>query len=367
MTLTVSATNSEVPLPVNTVFNSRFLRKARPLCPYFVGSMPGRIARGEGTATVTWRRFNTSIDNSSAIAPTTSTLGELTGTASYMQGRSPDTVHRSNVTATVAKYGQFYILSEEVLDFNPGGTFEEIVDTLAVSGGRSLNRLMRNLLDDNATDIYASGTSDGDVDSAIRLADVRNAVNVLEKNAAMPFAPMTEGSTNVGTLPIQEAYWGLCHPDVAIDLVDISGFIDVQQYAGQVATMPGEFGTLPVAGTGVRFIRSPDATVDTDAGASISSFDLNAGSSSVDLYRTCIFGKEAFGSLGLGMAYSDGIFRAGDRNNLFELIVKRPEQSGTSDPFNEITTVAWKARWAGAQLNANWSRVISSGATNIAN
>lgn len=366
MALTVSATDSEVPLPVNTVFQQRFLRNARPLAPYYLGSMAGRISREEGAKQVTWRRFNTSMDNASGISPTTSALSEVT-TASYMQGQTPDTVHRSDVTATVAKYGQFYILSEEVLTFNPGGSFEQIVDTMSISGGRSLNQLQRNVLEDNATAIHSGGaSSDGAVTSGITLNDIRNAVNALDKNAAMPFAPMTSGDTNIGTAPISQSYWGLTHPDVAQDVSKLPGFHSIETYNGQVATMDGEFGSLTVGGTSVRFVKSPDASVDSDAGGTQSGTGLQ-GTSSVDLYSTVIYGRDAWGSVGLGRMYPDGMYRAGE-SDIVELITKGPgvdKPSGTDDPFDEVTTVAWKAWHAGAQLNSNWSRVIRSGATDL--
>jgi hypothetical protein len=40
---------------------------------------------------------------------------------------------------------------------------------------------------------------------------------------------------------------------------------------------------------------------------------------------------------------------------------------GPSDPFDEIATLAWKAFYAGAVLNANWSRALRSGATDLTN
>ena len=74
MALTISATDSEVPKPVNVAFEQTLLRTARPLAVYFIGSQPGELALHKGTATIGWRRFNTSADNASGIAPTTTAL-----------------------------------------------------------------------------------------------------------------------------------------------------------------------------------------------------------------------------------------------------------------------------------------------------
>ena len=72
--------------------------------------------------------------------------------------------------------------------------------------------------------------------------------------------------------------------------------------------------------------------------------------------------------MGLGKSHTDGIYRAGDENGMFEIIAKgaaTSRKSGTSDPYDEITTIAWKAFHTGAILNANWGRSIRSGATLI--
>ena len=121
MGLTVSATDQEVPKPVNVAFEQTLLRNARPLAVYYIGSQPGELMEHRGTATIGWRRFNTSADNSSAIAPTTTALSEITGNAAYGMGRTPDTVHRTDTTAVVAKYGQFFYVNEEVDVFYKAG------------------------------------------------------------------------------------------------------------------------------------------------------------------------------------------------------------------------------------------------------
>src|SRR5687767_10829902 len=107
MALTISATDSELPKPINAVFQQTFLRRAQQHCPYYLGSMPGRLTKQMGTSTIKWRRVE-------AETPTTTALSELTGTAAYMQGRDADAPSITDVTATVAKYGQFYIVNEEV-------------------------------------------------------------------------------------------------------------------------------------------------------------------------------------------------------------------------------------------------------------
>jgi len=70
--------------------------------------------------------------------------------------------------------------------------------------------------------------------------------------------------------------------------------------------------------------------------------------------------------VGFGEMYSDGSFMAGDDLSPVQLIVKGLGSGGTSDPYNEISTIAWKAWHTGKVLNANWARVIRCASTSLA-
>ena len=357
MALVISATDTELPKPLNAVFNQTLLRNARNRAPYFAGVMPGSLTRQNGSNVAMWRR----IEN---LTPATTALAELTGNASYGQGRDSAALSVTNVTATMSKYGNFVILNEEVDLYNFAGQFDKILEVIGINAGQSLNRLQRDIGEDNATLLYSNGASDGAVNTIISLDRIKQAINLLDRQSAMTFTPMTTGSQNIGTSPILPAYWGLCHSDVAVDIAGLTGFTSVEQYAGQVATVMGEFGTLSIAGQAVRFISSEDAGVDADGGAT-GGTSVRETTTLADLYTTLIYGRDAIGSVGLGEQFDDGVYRAGDDLEPVDVIVKTPQSTGTSDPYNEISTVAWKAFHTGAILNANWVRGIRSAASDL--
>lgn len=347
--------------PVNAVFQQTFLRRAQQLCPYFMGTMPGVLNLQAGTSTIKWRRIEQE-------TPTVTALSELTTTSSYMQGRDSDTPTISDVTATMSKYGQFYIVNEEVELYEPNGTTNELVMILAESAGRSLNQLMRDISEENSTQRFAANVaSDGAVNAIVTIGDLNRVINELAKNDARPFTAMTTGSQNIGSAPILPSYWAIVHPDVANDVAGLTGFKSVEQYAGQTATVQGEFGYYSRAGMGVRFVQSSDASIDAGSGAILSGADLNATSGSGDLYTIVVYGRDAFGSVGLGQRHTDGVYRAGENQGSFELISHPRGSGGIADPFNEVSTLAWKAFFAGAVLNANWSRALRVGATDLTN
>jgi N4-gp56 family major capsid protein len=352
-------------------FEQTLLRNARPLACYFIGSQPGELAMHRGTATIGWRRFNTSADNSNAIAPSTTALSELQTTAAYGMGRNADTVHRTDTSATVAKYGQFFYVNEEVDVFNFNNTMDGIVQTLAITAGRSLNYLHRNTIEDNITLRYAGNVaSDGVVESVITAGDLKRAINEIDANFGMLYTPMTTGSTNIGTTPHLPSYLGFCHTDVAVDIAGITGFKSVETYAGQVNTYMGEFGSYALAGKSVRFISTPEASIDAGAGEATSG-DFRSTSGSNDLYTVVIKAMHHDGSVGLGKQMPDGSFmNDGNNPSPIELIVKgrnTNKPSGIDDPFDEVMSVAYKMWYAGTVLNANWGRGIRVAATNLAN
>lgn len=361
MAQTITATDVELTKPVNAVFEQTFLRRAQQKCPYFTGTVPGKLTKQQGTSTIKWRRIEQE-------TPSTTALSELTTTSSYMQGRDADTPSFTDVTANVAKYGQFYIVNEEVDLYNPNSTTDELVKVLGESAGRSLNMLMRDIAEDNTTQRYAANVaSTGAVHAIITTGDLNRVINELSVNAARTFSPMSNGSTNIGTVPLLESYWGFCHPDVAHDIAGLTGFLSAKQYAAHVSLAPGEFGAYERAGRGVRFIMSEDASKDAATGAALSGADLNTQSGLTTTYATVILGEDALGSVGLGKKHTDGTYQAGDNTGGWEMIFHPRGSGGISDPFNEIGTLAWKAFFAGAVLNSAWARTIRTAATNLTN
>lgn len=361
MALTMTATDAELTKPVNNIFEQTFLRRAQQLCPYFIGVQAGTMNKQQGTSTIKWRRIEQE-------TPSVTALAELTGNASYMQGRDADTPSITDYTATMAKYGQFYIVSEEVDLYNPNGTTDELVAVLGESAGRSLNQLQRNIAEDNATKRYAGNASnDGATNAKVATGALDRIINELSRNSARTFRAMTSGSQNIGTAPILPAFMGLCHPDVAHDVAEMTGFTSVEKYAGQTAIIPGEFGLYAKAGKAIRFVMSEDASIDIDTGAAGGTDVRSDGGTNADLYTIVVYGEDAFGSVGLGQRHTDGVYRAGDNTGGWQMIHHKAGSGGTSDPFDEISTLAWKAFHAGAVLNANWSRALRVAATNLDN
>ena len=347
--------------PVNVMMQRRFLERQKALAPYFVGSQASQVTQHGGTFTAKWRKHNN-------LTPTTTPLSELNGNVSFPT-RDGATVSITDITATVSKYGDHIVLGEEADLVNLNGQTAELLDVLAIQAGRSLNMLQRNELEDNLTQVYAGNVaSDGLVLSTITLAALDLVVNTLNRNDAFPFTPMATGSQNIGTTPLLPSYWAICHPDVAHDVKGLSGFSNVATYAGQVATAPGEFGYVASAGTGVRFLQTSDASIDTGSGGTAgSSVDVRATSGAADLYSTVVIGMNCHGSLGFGFEHIQEIYRAGDPLPAVQVIQNARGSAGSADPLHELGTLGWKSWHAAKVLQSIWGRSIRSAATNLSN
>jgi N4-gp56 family major capsid protein len=337
--------------PVNVIFQQTLLRNAKALCPYFAGTVPAEVTQHAGSFTAAWRR----IEN---LTPTTTALTELSGAPTFPT-RDNVTPSITNVSAAVSKYGQYLLLNEEADLVNFNGQTDKLMEVLGISAGRSLNMLQRNEVEDNATIVYANGTSDGTVTSKMLVTNIASVINTLSRNNALPFTPLSTGSQNVGTSPILPGFWGACHPDVAYDIAQMTGFKGVETYAGHTQTVAGEFGLIGTAGMSVRFVQTADASIDADSGGAKGSNRSTSGTNG-DLYSTPIWGRDCVGSLGFGMEHVKEIYTAGDKLPAVQLITKERGSSGVADPFNELATMAWKSWHAAKILNTTWIRTIRS-------
>jgi N4-gp56 family major capsid protein len=351
--------------PINAMFTRRFLERAAYKTHYFMGSDPAVLTKNAGTATALWRRIE-------HLTVSTTALSELTGEAYPTRTGVTPTV--TDVQKAVSKYGTHILLNEEADVFNFNGTTAELLDVLADNAGRVVNQIVRNEVEDNSTIVYSGtdsgtfGSSDANTGGVVTANALNYIINTLQRNVADTFLAMTRGSVNTGTVPILAAYYGVCHPDVAYDISQISGFTSVEKYAGQVSVMPGEFGYYGLAGTGIRFMATPDASVDAGLGDSgaVAKDNRTTSGDNADLYSTVIYGRHAFGTLGLGKEVPTDAGDVGRKMAVIDIINKPFGSAGTADPLNEYSTLGWKAWCAAKILNTTWIRSLRSAATNLA-
>lgn len=345
-------TTTELTAAVNVMFQENLLRNAKALAVYFTGSTPAEVTQHGNTFTALWRR----IEN---LVPTTTALTELTGSTSFPT-RTADQPTKTDITATVQKFGNFIYLNEEVDLVNLSNQGAKLSEVLGINAGQSLNLLQRNVMEDNATAVFGgvATTATGVAGAGVTLSDIAVTVNALHNQNATKFLAETTGSQNIGTTPIRSSFWGFCHVDTEEDLRALTGFNPVETYQSQTSVARGEIGAVG----GVRWISTTEGGIDADSGATITGTATAAGRSttgvSYDVYNSIILGMDAVGSVGFGAEHVREIYRVGDRLPAVMMINKAKGSAGAADPLDELASMGWKSWHTGAILNSNWIRVV---------
>jgi N4-gp56 family major capsid protein len=357
-------TTTTITTPVDVVFQTTLLRNAKAMCPYFEGTEAATVAEHAGTFTAKWRR----IENLSV--PSTA-LTELTGSLAFPT-RTADQPTVTDITATVSKFGNFIYLNEEVDLGNYSGQTDKLMEVLGINAGQALNRQQRNEMEDNSTQLFAGAGATtatavgiGDSDAEISASIVAKAVNDLNNQEALKFAPMSVGSTNIGSSPIRDAYLGFVHVDVEEDLRAIGAFIEAQQYGSHTSLYKGEIGQLG----GVRFISTTEASIDASSGATVSgtatAHHRSSGSNRTDVYNAVVMGRDAVGSLGFGFEHVKSTYMAGDNMPGVQMISHQRGSAGSADPLNEVSSLGWKSWHAAKILNSNWIRGVKTASNKL--
>jgi len=259
-----------------------------------------------------------------------------TATTALTEGVTPSGSQMSvtDATATLLQYGDFTILTDKVQLMVEDNAVKEATDVLGEQGGETIDEVTRDVLVAGTAVGYANSVANRvSVASVILEADVKTAIKTLKGQNAKKFTEVIQGTVKVGTAPIRASFVGICHTDTTETIEAFTGFKGSEEYASQTLIDMSEIGAYK----NVRFCETTKAKV----------FD-GAGASSVDVYATLIFGKNAYGIVSL----------RGQKN--ITSIVKPLGSGGTTDPLNQRSSVGWTAWSITKILNDSWMYRIES-------
>ena len=355
----ITNSTTDISEEVNYQMMRGLLSAARKRLPFFNGSLPGELSGSGSTRSVLWER----IENLTAV---TTAISEPVGSTAWQNGRDLVQPTKNTKTATAQKFGNAIQLTEEVDLLQVNVKAIRLLDTLGANAGESLNELMIDeyqTVTSTSVRNGAAATTITSITTALTAGDIKWAVNHVNRNSGMKFTPMGTGSTNIGSSPIRDAYYGICHSDVEEDIRGITGFIGVEQYGGYTDTIPGEFGTV----NGVRFSSTElSGVIQIDSGGSRNTLRATGGVTAIDLYDTFIYAKEAVGTIALNSEHTTSSYKMYDSvPSPIQLISHAPGSAGAGDPYNEIATIAWKAWFAAEVLNGKWLTRIRTGALDL--
>ena len=331
--LTNAFTDGTASDATQSLFNTLLLRRGLPMLIHQVGVKTYPLARRSGK-TMIWRRFE-----ELAVATTALTEGV---------NPSGKAKTKTDVSATIAAYGDFIEDSDFVLSTQPDPHAVENVELLGEQMGRTFDQLYRDTWAGFTNTTYANGTSTVTVSQIVDRNDLDRAYRALMGRNALKFTPMVMASQNIGTSPIMPAYWGMVDEDVAFDLRHLDGFVLTSEYAASTGVLEGEFGSDK---NGIRFLSSSQGYVLAGAtGVTIAATDVINTGGFADIYSIFIVGRD----------FGGGVSLAGDNGR----VVTQPLGSaGAADPLEMRQTMGWKKYDSRAILNAAFAQEIQCAAS----
>ena len=230
-----------------------------------------------------------------------------------------------DVFATLSQYGDFVSISDVAEDMTQDPVANEAIDILAEQAPETYDILRAGVLQAGTNVQYAGGgvlrTS---VNSIITVAMLRTASRILGKQEAKHITGVIKAGLNISTTPIRPAYIVCCHVDVQPDLEGLTGWTPVAEYSAQMGIINGEIGSI----LNFRFVIDNNIVPFEDAGDTKGSTLSTSGVKS-DVYPLLIFGKNAYGLVGLG-----------GKGSVQTFVSKRRAQDG--DPLAQRGTMGWK-------------------------
>jgi N4-gp56 family major capsid protein len=288
-----------------TFYSKDFLARFNRMKVYDIGAQKRAIPRAEGK-TVFFNRFT-------ELASATTPLTESTNP-------SATALSTTIVSATVAEYGAFGKVSSLYDLTNIDEGLREHVAVFAEQGARTIDDLIKAALTAGGTTQLAGGKSnitDIATSDVLTGAEIRKAVKTLKKNGARTF----EDGYFKSVVPVSAVY----------DLRGNSEWLDAHRYTDAAMIMNGEVGRLH----GVTFYETNNEV---------------SASSTVTVYTTFVFGKDAYGVIDISSGAN------------VEIIAKKSGSQDTSNPLNMLMTIGWKVNaFVAKVLNANWIIELKTG------
>jgi len=275
---------------------------------------------------------NQAMPGAAVIFTIFSELAAATSTLSETADLTPATMADSQVTVTLAEYGNTVATTAKLR----GTAFLDVdaaaANLIGYNAGDSMDQVVREVLAAGTNVAYGGGGStDPSSRVTVQAEDIIEANDIRKQTAALRAA-------NVATF--NGYYMGYIHPDVSYDLRRETGNASWNAPHINVDTeniYNGEIGTFE----SVRFIETPRAKVFTDASNGTST------TGSIDVYCTHIMGRQA-----LAKAYSQI-----DGNGVVPKVVRGP----VVDSLMRFNPIGWY--WLGGYgrfREASLRRVESS-------
>lgn len=315
-------TTVEIPSPVTEYYNRGLLERALPFMNHDLFGQIRPLPQ-KNSKTAKFRRYES--------------LG--TATTPLSEGVPPNSTDPSHtdVTASVSTYGAYIEYSDDVELISPDPLLTEFNELLGDQSGETIDILRRDVLVTGTNVVYQTGTVRSNQNAVLTVATLRSVLRTMERNKVRYITSVLSGSPNVGSDAVPISFVAIIHPDTALDVRQMTGFVGIEDYGQMRQIHESEVGAIPAVR--IRFLINSNAK--KWAGAGQGSTTMVNTSSVADVYGTLIFGMNAFGIIPL-------------RGAALTTHLKARGTGGTSDPLDQVGTIGWKAKTTTKILNDNF-------------
>ena len=219
------------------------------------------------------------------------------------------------VAMTLSEYGLTTIHSKLLTLVSIDSGMKEKVELVGQNMGESLNRLVRNELQ-NGTAYYGNGhhVASFTAGDTLDACDIRQMTKALELARAKPYK--------------DGMYMGKTDPISKYNLIGDTTWVNAKTYSAVKDLYKGEMGELYQ----VRWLLNKDVSSGTEAASTASSTTVR--------YYTYVHGDNAFGCYDL----------AQDKPKLYIL----PNQVDSNSPAGRVSYISWAGSYATKLLNSDW-------------
>lgn len=274
-------------------------------------------------------------------------------TTPLVEGVTPSgsQITTTDVTATLAQYGDYVNVSDMVDLTNQDAVLTEVGMVLGEQAGVTIDQIRRDVMVAGTNVIYSNGAARNTLNTVISSVALRTAIRFIGRQNGKYLRNIIKADTDIATVGIRAAYAGLIHPDTEAQLEAIPSYIPVVEYSDAMQAEDDECGSFK----NIRFFRSTNAKVFLAAGAAVGTDGMiSAGGVNNDVYATLIIAANAYGVCPLS-------------GNALQNIIKPIGSAGAADPLNQRATSGWKAITTTQILNQNWiTRVEHTNLTTLA-
>lgn len=244
-----------------------------------------------------------------------------------VEGVTPDgqniTVH--NLTASVAQYGGYVAISDVLDTTAVDPILADTTELVAQQGGRTVDSLVRDVMNGGTNVIYAPKTVSG-VKTAVTQ---RSGLDMTSKFTADLLLKARTALRKTNTQKITSngvpAYVAIAHPDIVQVLMQDPDFKEWNKYTNPESMYKCEVGML----YGVRIIENNEAKIFNDSTCPVkSAASGNDPATYYSVYSTIVLGAHAYGTTEV------------DENGGIEHIFKGKGEIG--GPLEQYSTTGWK-------------------------